>query len=342
MRDPGVGDVLDGHRIEALLARGGMASVFRAVDEASGDPVALKVPHMQYEADVVFYERFRREEEMALRLDHPNLVRARPPPREKTRVYLIMEYVDGVSLAELLGGGPLPPAQAVEIARQSCDALAYLHAHGVVHRDVKPGNVLLTREGHVKLLDLGIAHVETARRLAITDLSASIGTPDYMTPEQMQGRAGDARVDLFALGTMLYEMLTGRLPYAGGGWEARARAKRLGAPTPPSAHVPELHPGLESIVMKAIDPVLEERYASAVDLLADLRDPSAVAPRDLTRAAVRRTPRLDPRPVAALLAILAALSVVGGVGWLAHRRGLETSTTSPAAGAPPRTAARPP
>ena len=323
MRALEVGDVLDGYRIEALVARGGMASIFRAVDEASGEAVALKVPHLQYEADVVFWERFRREEEIALRLDHPNLVRARPSPREKTRLYLVMEYVAGRSLEALLWGGkPLPASQAVDVALQLGEALAYLHAHGVVHHDVKPGNVLVGDSGRVKLLDFGIAHVETGRKLTIAGLSASIGTPDYMAPEQLRGRMGDARADLYALGTLLYEMLTGCLPWAGSDWEERLRGKRLEDPTPPSARVGGVDPGLEAIVMRAIDPELERRHQTASDLLADLRNPSAVAPYDRPRRERPRR-RLDLRLAAAVAAVAAGLSLVGGVAWLAHRRGPE-------------------
>jgi serine/threonine-protein kinase len=348
VRDLVAGDPLDGYRITALLARGGMAAIFQAVDEESGETVALKVPHIQYEADVVFYERFRREEELAQRFDHPNLVKARASRREKSRVYLIMEYVEGASLAALLGEGrPLDAAEAIDIARQTCDALAYLHGQGVVHRDVKPGNVLLTPRRQVKLLDFGISHLDTARRLTISGLSASIGTPDYMAPEQLRGRAGDARVDLYALGTMLYEMLTGRLPYAGSDWEARARAKRLEDPTPASTFVPGIDPALEGIVMRAIAPGLDDRYGTAAELLLDLRNPSAAMPRAEARRNARPRRRIDPKRVAAVVAVAAALCGVGGIAWLSHRRIVETAAanaldrTAGAATRPPAPAPRP-
>jgi len=338
VRDLDVGDVLDGYRVEGLLARGGMASIFRAVDEGSGEVVALKVPHLHYEADVVFWERFRREEEIALRLDHPNLVRARPPRREKTRVYLVMELVAGRSLAAVVReDGPLAPSRAVELARQAGEALAYLHAHGIVHGDVKPDNVLLGDDGRVRLLDFGVAHVETARRLTVSGLSASIGTPDYMAPEQLRGRAGDGRADVFALGTMLYEMITGHLPYAGSDWEERLRAKRLDDPLPPSVHAPGLSPALDAVVMKAIAPDVADRYPTAVDLLADLRDPPPVVPGAAPPHVRRR--RIDVRLFGAIAAIVAALAVVGGVAWLSHLRGAEDAAARAATA--PSAAVRP-
>jgi serine/threonine protein kinase len=326
MRDPCVGDTLDGYQLTELLARGGMATIFKAVDPGSGETVALKVPYIQYESDVVFYERFRREEKAARQLDHPNIVRALAPRGDKSRMYMVMELVDGAPLSSILQEGrPLPTAQALDIARQTCDALAYLHARGILHRDVKPGNILLTRDQQVKILDFGIAHIEAARRLTISGLSVSFGTPDYMAPEQMRGRVGDARVDIYALGTMLYQMLTGRLPYPAGDWEALLRAKRLDDPTPPSAQVAGIDPALEAVVMKAIELAPDDRYATAVDMLEDLRNPSGVAPRALARS--RRSPRhrIDPRPVAAALAIVVALSGIGGIVWLSHERVVEST-----------------
>jgi serine/threonine protein kinase len=176
-----IGDTLDGLRIEALVARGAMATIFGAADVASGTPVALKIPHLQFESDVVFYERFRREEQTSLRLDHPGVVKALPPRGEKSRTYMILEWVDGVPLSSLWAAGrAVPVARALDVARQLCDALAYLHARGIVHRDLKPGNVLVTPNGQVRILDLGLAHVEGARRLTVPGLSASSGTPGYM------------------------------------------------------------------------------------------------------------------------------------------------------------------
>ncbi|HET9595693.1 MAG TPA: serine/threonine-protein kinase [Anaeromyxobacteraceae bacterium] len=333
MRELEVGDALDGYELIEQLGRGGMATVYKAVDVGSGQVVALKIPHLQYECDIVFHERFRREEAAARGLDHPNVVRALPPRAEPGRMYMVMEYVEGTPLAALLHEGrAVPVAQAVDIARQACEAIAYLHARGIVHRDVKPGNVLLTSTGQVKLLDLGIAHHQGARRLTLTGLAASFGTPDYMAPEQAAGRVGDARVDVYAVGAMLYQMLSGRLPYASEDWEARLRAKRLEAPLPLSRHVPGVDPALEAIVMKAIAPRPEDRHGTAVDLLAELRDPSAAVARAARAGALLRPPR-DLRPVAAAVTVAAALGLVGWIGWLSHERMVEGAAAR-ASGAP--------
>jgi eukaryotic-like serine/threonine-protein kinase len=325
VRDPQVGDVLDGYRLVELVARGGMSHVYRAVDPATGAAVALKIPELRFEADVTCHERLRREEELAAAFDHPGLVRALRPAGPRSRQYLVLEYVDGAPLSEVLRQrGPLPVPEALELARQTCEALAWLHARGVVHCDVKPGNVLVTRGGEAKLIDLGIAHVADARRLGLAGLSAPFGTPDYMPPEQMRGRARDPRVDIYALGTMLYELVTGRLPFSGADWQAVARAKRRDDPVPPSAHLPELDRAVEAIILRAIEHAPADRYATAAELLVDLRDPGAVAPR-APRRPRSRWRRLDPRPLAAAAAVAAALGVVGWIGWRVHLKVAEAS-----------------
>src|SRR5580658_1383838 len=220
MREIVPGDRLDQYALTELLARSGMASVFKAIDERSGSTVALKVPHLQFESDVAFYQRFEREEKIGLKLDHPNIVRVLAPEK-KSRMYLVMEFADGRSLRALVGDHRrLPTEEALGIARQICGALVYLHAQGIVHRDLKPDNVLITPEGQVRLIDFGIAMDEAARRLTWFGLSAPIGTPDYMAPEQVRGKRGDVRTDVYALGTILYQMVTGDLPYPGGNMHA--------------------------------------------------------------------------------------------------------------------------
>ncbi|MFI5181614.1 MAG: serine/threonine-protein kinase [Thermoanaerobaculia bacterium] len=331
MRDPIVGDKLDQYELTELLARGGMASIFKAVDTESGETVALKIPHVQFESDVVFFERFNREEEVGQRVEHPKIVRILKP-REKSRMYMAMEYVQGTSLRALLQGKrPIPTEKAMEIARQVCAALVYLHAQGIVHRDIKPENILLTPGGQVKILDFGIALIESERRMTWAGFSHTIGTPDYMAPEQVRGRRGDARTDVYALGTMLYEMLTGNLPYPQPEARALLKAKKSDEPRPPSYYVPGFDPSLEAILMKAIEVSPRDRYAGAAELLADLENPGAVPPRDPQTGRQERRPGVRvPRRIAIAMVILVILTSLGWLIWLTHRQAVP-SAVPPAA-----------
>jgi serine/threonine-protein kinase len=320
MRELLVGDRLDQYQLVELLARSGMASIFKAIDTLSGQPVALKIPHVQFESDVVFSERFRREEEVGQRLDHPNVVKILRPA-EKSRMYMAMEYVDGKSLRAIMRSKePLPVEKALDVARQLTDALQYLHENGVVHRDIKPENILLTAGGQAKILDFGIALFAAERRLTWTGLSNAIGTPDYMAPEQIRGRRGDPRTDVYAVGTLLYEMLTCELPFESANPRALLRAKTTEDPRPPSYYVPGFDAHLEAIILRAVARDPRDRYGSAKQLLADLRDPSAVAPWDPTTRRRGRGMALLPRRVALAVIVLAVLAGLASLVWLTARR----------------------
>jgi serine/threonine-protein kinase len=330
MREDKVGDTVDDYELIELLARSGMASIFKARDTQSGTIVALKIPHMQFESDVVFFERFRREEEIGQRLTHPNIIKVLKP-RNKTRMYLAMDYLEGKSLRRLLDEQrPFPTPQALAIAIQIAEALVYLHSQGVVHRDLKPENIVVTGDGVVKILDFGIALDKSARRLTWVGLSSTIGTPDYMAPEQIGGRRGDVRTDIYALGIMLYEMLTGNLPFAGDNAHAIIAAKTRGEPRPPSYFMPGFDPALESIVLRAIERVPRDRYDSAAEMLADLRNPSAVPPRDKWTGAQRSRRRFHvPRQVAMPLIVIAILAGLASLIWLSSRRAGEPRPAPP-------------
>jgi serine/threonine protein kinase len=283
-----VGDRLDQYELTELLGHSGMASIFKAVDTETGATVALKVPHLQFESDVVFFERFRREQDIGQRLDHPGIVKVFPAGK-RSRKYLAMEFIDGRSLRAVIEDAKrLPAERALEIARQIVSALVYLHVHGIVHRDLKPENLLITSDGTVKLLDFGIALDEAARRLTWFGLSATVGTPDYMAPEQVSGRRGDVRTDIYSLGTILYEMVTGELPFVGANAQAIMRAKSIEDPRPPIDVVPDLDPKLNEIILHAIERQPRDRYARAVDIQKDLNDPASVVPRDRSEILARR------------------------------------------------------
>jgi serine/threonine protein kinase len=333
MRDAIVGERLDQYELNELLARSGMASIFKATDTRTGKTVALKVPHMQYESDIAFYQRFEREEAIGQKLDHPNIVKVLRP-EHKSRMYLVMEYADGSSLRAIMSRRRrLPVEEALAIVRQVARALVYMHEHGIVHRDLKPENVLVSEDGHVKLVDFGIAMDEAARRLTWAGLSATIGTPDYMAPEQVRGRRGDVRTDVYALGTMLYEMITGELPHTGANAHAVMRAKMDEDPRPPHEVLPDIDSHIEEIILRAIERSPRERYASAAEMLADLEDPSKVVP---TNRSERRRPLLDslrvPRRAVAPVVLTLVISGLALLIWATSRPGTRYHAEPPARG----------
>jgi serine/threonine-protein kinase len=275
MADLGPGDRLDQFEVIDVLAKSGMATIYRARDDATGATVVLKVPHLEYASDLVFNERFRREDDIGRRLSHAGIVKILTPAT-RSRLYLPMEYVVGESLrARLAREKRLPIAEATRIATAIADTLEYLHEHSVVHRDLKPENVMLLPDGTPKLLDFGIALDTTQRRIEWPGLSQTVGTPDYMAPEQKRGRSGDARTDLYALGVILYEMLTGALPRRDGD----------GAVVPPRSLRPSIPVPIERIVLQCLADDPQARPERALELRDALTHPSSVMiPRSAERA----------------------------------------------------------
>jgi serine/threonine-protein kinase len=270
------GDRLDHYRIEELAATGGMASIFRATDLRNGQPVAIKIPHPQAEADPVFYDRFLREIEIGRKLDHPGIVKVFDDPARR-RVYMAMEWVDGSLLREVLAHqGRIPADRAVAIALKICGALEYMHGKGVAHRDLKPENILIDAAGQIKIIDFGIASTAGARRLTFGKLSEVMGSPDYISPEQVKGSRGDARSDLYALGVILYEMLVGKLPFSGANAFALMHDRVVNHPVPPREVDPEISPELQEILYRALERDPRNRYAAAREFARDLMNPDQV------------------------------------------------------------------
>jgi eukaryotic-like serine/threonine-protein kinase len=274
------GDQLDHYRIDSLVARSGMASIFRGIDLRTGQPVAIKIPHPEMESDPVLFDRFHREEEIGKKMDHPGVMKVLPD-EDRSREYMVMEWVDGRLLRKIIAeNGKLPLERAVRIALAICDALDYIHSHGVVHRDLKPENIMVDDKDRIKLIDFGIAGQAGARRLTFAKLSQVMGTPDYISPEQVKGKRGDARSDIYALGVMLYEMLTGKVPFQGPNPFAIMNDRLLNNPIPPRELNPEISPELQEIIYRAIEREPKNRYASAREFARDLEHPEKVGVED--------------------------------------------------------------
>ncbi len=270
------GAQLDHYRLENLVARSGMASIYRATDLKNERPVAIKIPHPEVEADPLFYDRFKREEEIGKKLDHPGVMKVYADD-DRSRVYMVMEWVDGRLLRQILiEQKKLPIDRAIHITLGICEALEYIHSKGVVHRDLKPENIMVDSQDRVKLIDFGIAGSEGMRRLTFARLTAAMGTPDYISPEQVKSKRGDARSDVYALGVMLYEMLTGDVPFRGPNAFAIMNDRLLNNPVPPRELNPEISPQLQEIIYRALERNPANRYASAREMAHDLRDPSQV------------------------------------------------------------------
>ncbi|MDE3200578.1 MAG: serine/threonine protein kinase [Acidobacteriota bacterium] len=264
------GDVLDHYRIEAVIAHTSMSVLYKAVDEKTGRMVAIKVPHEELETDPVLFERFKREEEIGQQLDHPGIVKTFNS-EERSRLYLVMEWVNGRLLRTILNEEKkLPIGRATKIAIHILNALDYMHKRGIVHRDLKPENVMVDSHDNIKIIDFGIAMKEDARRLTFVNLSSTLGTPDYISPEQVEGHRGDQRSDIYSLGIMFYEMLTGRVPFIEPNPLAAMNERLQHDPKPPRELNPDIAPALEEILFRALERNPRHRYANAHEMVWDL------------------------------------------------------------------------
>ncbi|MGA3343280.1 MAG: serine/threonine-protein kinase [Terracidiphilus sp.] len=263
------GEKIDSYRIEEPVARSGMASIYRATDTRDQRQVALKIPHPDLEADPILFDRFQRESGIGEKLDHPKVMRVFGGEK-RSRIYMVMEWCEGRLLRQILDEGPLAQDRAIRIAVEVLDALDYIHAHGVVHRDLKPENIMVDANDRIKLIDFGIAGDAAARRLTYANFTATLGTPNYISPEQVKGKRGDGRSDIFAMGVILYEMLSGKLPYSGPSPLAAMNDRLLNHPLPPSIANPAISAQLQEVIYRALERDPKNRYAKASQFAWDL------------------------------------------------------------------------
>ena len=274
------GQVLDNRfQILETISRSGMATIFKATDLNTKLTVAIKVPLLQYESDPGFYSRFQREEEIGSRLNHPSILKFYPVPEElRTRPYIVTEYLRGYTLSYLLNSvRPMPEKDALKLASLVCDALEYMHEQGVVHRDLKPQNIMLCNDGTIRIMDFGIAKA-AGRRMTFPGFTPAVGTPDYMAPEQVKGKRGDERTDIYSLGAMLYEMVVGVPPFQCETDNPLVimNARVEGDPVAPRKRNPKVSPPIEEIILHAMERDPRKRYQTAAAMRVELDDPTSV------------------------------------------------------------------
>lgn len=265
-----IGKVLEGrYEIVSELGGGGMARVYRGQDRLLNRNVTIKILREQYASDKEFLARFQREAQAVASLSHPNVVSIYDVGQEDDLHYLIMEYVEGRSLKDLISErAPLPPLEAIDISLQICDALEHAHENGVIHRDIKPHNILITRNGRVKVTDFGIA--QAVSEVTMSQSGTMIGSVHYLAPEQARGGVIGATADIYSLGIVLYEMLTGDLPFHGETPVAVALKHLQENPRPVRELNPNVPPALERVVMRTLEKDPARRYPSAAALRSDL------------------------------------------------------------------------
>jgi serine/threonine-protein kinase len=313
-----IGDQFDHYQIQAYMAQGGMSDIYRAFDLVNHREVVIKVPDQAMMGDSAQFERFQREMDVMKTLDHPAILKGLGSGKYNRIPYLVTEFVDGQSLRSLIEtSAPLPPDQAVSLIRKIADGMEYCHKNDVIHRDLKPENILITSDGQPVIMDFGLALTKGSHRVTYSNLSATMGTPDYMAPEQIEGQRGDQRTDLYALGTILYELLVGTPPFSGDS-NMVVMAQHLNNTAPRLDHVnPSIPPQLAAIVAACLARNPTDRYADMTALIQDLDHPENA---DLTilekiNTSSNSAMTLTQRQV--IQAILIALGIMGGLILLA-------------------------
>jgi len=272
-----IGDQFDRFQIREHMAQGGMADIYRAYDLVNRRDIVLKIPDKMMIGDPAQYERFQRELEVLNTLDHPAILHGLGSGQYNRIPYLVTELVKGKSLRDIMAASaPLPPDQAVPLMRRIAEGMAYCHDHDVVHRDLKPENILVTDEGQPIIMDFGLALTKGSHRVTYANLSATAGTPDYMAPEQIEGQRGDARTDLYALGTLFYEMLSGALPFSADNNFAVMQLHLNGVAPRLDKVQPAVSPELAAIVAKCLQRDPDDRYADMSAFIEALDHPETV------------------------------------------------------------------
>lgn len=309
-----IGDQFDHFQILAHIAQGGMSDVYRVYDLVNQREAVLKVPDQSMIGDPAQFERFRRELEVLNTLEHPAILRGLGSGQYNRIPYLVTALVEGESLRQIIEqSAPLPPEKAVSLARGIAEGMAYCHEHEVVHRDLKPENILVTPDGQPIIMDFGLALTKGSRRVTYANLSSTAGTPDYMAPEQIEGQRGDRRTDVYALGTILYEMLAGRTPFSGDN-NLAVMAQHLQGIAPRLDRIqPNITTALAAVVARCLERDPSARYQDMGALIAGLDHPETADLTILDRLPSRAKADLSLRSTAIkalLISVVVLLAII--------------------------------
>jgi len=268
-----IGDQFDRFQIKGYMAKGGMSDVYKAYDLLSGNEVVLKIPDSSSIGDPAQYERFQRELEVMRTLNHPAIQKGLGSGRFNNTPYLVTEFIDGESMRDFVKrSAPVPVEEALELFRKIADGVMHCHDQGIIHRDLKPENILLKSDGQPVILDFGLTLTKGSHRVTYANLSSAAGTPDYMSPEQIEGARGDKRTDIYALGIMLYELLSGKIPFTGDNNLAIMSQHLKGAIPRLDKEAEGISPQISALVAKMLQRDQNKRYSDIHEIFNDLDD----------------------------------------------------------------------
>ncbi len=272
-----IGDQFDRYQIQSHMAQGGMSDVYRAFDLVNRREVVIKVPDQSMLGDPAQFERFQRELEVMDTLDHPVILKGLGSGKYNRIPFLVTEFIDGKTLRVLMDqSSPLPQEQAIELIRKIAEGMAYCHKNSVIHRDLKPENILISLDDQPKIMDFGLALTKSAHRVTYSNLSTTMGTPDYMAPEQIDGQRGDQRTDVYALGIIFFEMLIGHPPFVGDSNMAIMSQHMNNTPPRLDKQNPAISPQLAAIVARCLQKDPAERFPNMEAFIDALNNPESV------------------------------------------------------------------
>jgi eukaryotic-like serine/threonine-protein kinase len=307
-----IGDQFDRYQIQAHMAQGGMSDIYRAFDLVNRREVVIKIPDPSMIGDPAQFERFQRELEVMATLNHPAILKGLDSGKYNRIPYLVTQFVDGQSLRKRIDtSAPLPPEEAVALIRKIADGMDYCHKNNVIHRDLKPENILITADGQPVIMDFGLALTKGAHRVTYSNLSATMGTPDYMAPEQIEGQRGDQRTDVYALGTILYEMLAGKTPFTGDSNMAIMAQHLQGTAQRLDRINLLVSPQLAAVVATCLALKPEDRYGDMDTLINALDHPEDVDVSILEKLKASPAPATSLTQLQVIQGILIAIGIMG-------------------------------